>query len=270
MLPKNLQIFYEVIKMKKNRIVKIILFLLIFCAVLYCKNLPVYAAPLNFPDINLQIGDGTGSPQNLSNTLQLIILLTLLSLAPAGLILLTSFTRIIVVLSFLRSSLATQQMPPNQILIGLALFLTFFIMAPTLQTANREGIQPYLQGSISQEEAYNKTMAPLRAFMFKQTREKDLALFVKMSHLERPKNFDDIPNYVLIPGFIISELKTGFQIGFILFIPFIIIDMVVASVLMSMGMMMLPPMMISLPFKILLFVLVDGWNLVVQSLMMSF
>lgn len=270
MMQPDFQIINEVIKMKTNKTIRIVLFLITFCALVYWKNDPVYAEPLSFPEINLQIGDGTGSPQNFSNTLQIIIMLTLLSLAPAGLILLTSFTRIIVVLSFLRSSLATQQMPPNQILIGLALFLTFFIMAPTLQTANREGIQPYLQGSINQEEAYRKTMAPIRDFMFKQTREKDLALFVKMSNLERPRNFDDIPNYVLIPGFIISELKTGFQIGFILFIPFIIIDMVVASVLMSMGMMMLPPMMISLPFKILLFVLVDGWNLVVQSLLLSF
>jgi len=256
--------------MKKNKKIRIILFLIIFCALIFWKNNPVYAQPFSIPDINLQIGDGRGGPQNFSTVLQIIIMLTLLSLAPAGLILLTSFTRIIVVLSFLRSSLATQQMPPNQILIGLALFLTFFIMAPTLQTANREGIQPYLQGTINEQEAYTRTMAPIRQFMFKQTREKDLALFVKMANLERPRNFDDIPNYVLIPGFIISELKTGFQIGFILFIPFIIIDMVVASVLMSMGMMMLPPMMISLPFKILLFVLVDGWNLVVQSLLLSF
>lgn len=230
---------------------------------------PVLAEPFELPNINLQVG-GEDNPDALSTTLQLIILLTVLSLAPAIVILLTSFTRIIVVLSFLRSSLATNQMPPNQILIGLALFLTFFVMAPTLQEVNQEALQPLLQGEITQEAAYTNGMAPIRTFMFEQTREKDLALFVKMAQMERPRNFDDIPNYVLIPSFIISELKTAFQIGFIIFIPFLIIDMVVASSLMSMGMMMLPPMMISLPFKILLFVLVDGWNLVIQSLIQSF
>lgn len=230
---------------------------------------PVLAQPFEIPNISLQFG-GEDNPDALSTTLQLILLLTVLSLAPAIVILLTSFTRIIVVLSFLRSSLATNQMPPNQILIGLALFLTFFVMAPTLQEVNREAIQPLLQGEINQTEAYTNGMAPIRTFMFEQTREKDLALFVKMAGLERPRNFDDIPNYVLIPSFIISELKTAFQIGFIIFVPFLIIDMVVASALMSMGMMMLPPMMISLPFKILLFVLVDGWNLVIQSLLQSF
>ena len=230
---------------------------------------PALAEPFELPNINLQIG-GEDNPDALSTTLQLIILLTVLSLAPAIVILLTSFTRIIVVLSFLRSSLATNQMPPNQVLIGLALFLTFFVMAPTLQEVNREALQPLLQGGITQEAAYTNGIAPIRTFMFEQTREKDLALFVKMAQMERPRNFDDIPNYVLIPSFIISELKTAFQIGFIIFIPFLIIDMVVASSLMSMGMMMLPPMMISLPFKILLFVLVDGWNLVIQSLIQSF
>lgn len=256
----------------KNKFIygKVLVILLLGGVFLYGNISPVIAEPIEIPGVNIQIGDGTDNPQNLSNVLQLVILLTLLTLAPAGLILLTSFTRIIVVLSFLRSSMATQQMPPNQILIGLALFMTFFIMAPTLQAANTEGVQPYLQGQITEGEAFNKTMAPLRTFMFKQTREKDLALFVKMSQLERPNNFGDIPNYVLIPAFVISELKTAFQIGFVIFIPFIVIDMVVASILMSMGMMMLPPMMISLPFKILLFVLVDGWNLLIQSLMMSF
>lgn len=237
---------------------------------IFCFASPVSAEPLQIPDINLQIGGGTDKNQDLSQALQLIILLTVLTLAPAILILLTSFTRIIVVLSFVRSSLGTQQMPPNQILIGLALFLTFFVMAPTLQEVNREGLQPYMKGQITQQQAFKRGMEPMRTFMIKQTREKDLALFVKMSKMDRPRNFDDIPNYVLIPSFVISELKTAFQIGFIIFIPFLIIDMVVASALMSMGMMMLPPMMISLPFKILLFVLVDGWNLVIHSLMMSF
>lgn len=225
---------------------------------------------LQIPNINLQIGGTADNPQGMSTAVELVVLLTVLSLAPAIVILLTSFTRIIVVLGFVRSSLATQQMPPNQVLIGLALFLTFFVMAPTLRDVNSTAVQPYLSGQITQEAAFKKGMEPLRQFMFKQTREKDLALFVRMSNMDRPRNFADIPNYVLIPSFIISELKTAFQIGFIIFVPFLVIDMVVASALMSMGMMMLPPMMISLPFKILLFVLVDGWDLVIQSLIMSF
>ena len=231
----------------------------------------VSAEPLPIPNINLQIGgDATGNPDTLSSALQLILLLTILSLAPAIVILLTSFVRIIVVLAFIRTSLATQQMPANQVLIGLALFLTFFVMAPTFQQVNAQAVQPYLKGEIAQEQAIEKGMQPMRTFMFEQTREKDLALFVKMADMDRPRNFSDIPNYVLIPSFIISELKTAFQIGFVIFVPFLVIDMVVASALMSMGMMMLPPMMISLPFKILLFVLVDGWNLVIQSIVLSF
>ena len=241
---------------------------MIFIVLMFAS--PVSAEPFQIPNINLQVGGNADTPSSLSNSLQLLMLLTVLTLAPAMLILLTSFTRIVIVLSFVRSSLATQQMPPNQVLIGLALFITLFVMMPTWQQVNQDGLQPYMKGQITQEQAFTRGMEPLRNFMIKQTREKDLALFVKMSKLERPKNFGDIPNYVLIPSFIISELKTAFQIGFIIFIPFLVIDMVVASALMSMGMMMLPPMMISLPFKILLFVLVDGWNLVIQSLMMSF
>jgi flagellar biosynthetic protein FliP len=246
----------------------VLIFLIVFLLIF---SQPVLAEPLQIPDINLQIG-GSDTPDagDLSTVLQLVILLTVLTLAPAILILLTSFTRIIVVLAFIRTSLATQQMPPNQLLIGLALFLTFFVMAPTFQQVNANAIQPYLEGEIVQEEAFEQAMEPMRNFMFKQTREKDLALFVKMAEVERPHNFDDIPNYVLIPSFVISELKTAFQIGFVIFVPFLVIDMVVASALMSMGMMMLPPMMISLPFKILLFVLVDGWNLLIQSLILSF
>lgn len=249
-----------------------IIMLVIICSFVLIGvfSAPAAAQPLQIPDINLQIGGQTDGSQDLSAVLQLVILLTILTLAPAILILITSFTRIIVVLSFIRSSLATQQMPPNQVLIGIALFLTFFVMAPTFQQVNTSAVQPYLKGEIKQETALKNAMDPMRKFMFKQTREKDLALFVKMSEIERPRNFKDIPNYVLIPAFVISELKTAFQIGFIIFVPFLVIDMVVASALMSMGMMMLPPMMISLPFKILLFVLVDGWNLVIQSLIMSF
>lgn len=188
---------------------------------------PVSAEPLQIPDVNLQIGDGGDNPQNLSTALQLVILLTVLALAPAILIMLTSFVRIIVVMGFIRTSLATQQMPPNQVLIGLALFLTFFVMAPTFQQVNNQALQPYLKGEMNQEVAFKKGMQPIREFMFKQTREKDLALFVKMSEMKRPRNFDDIPNYVLIPSFVISELKTAFQIGFVIFVPFLVIDMVV-------------------------------------------
>ncbi|MGI5911160.1 MAG: flagellar type III secretion system pore protein FliP [Syntrophomonadaceae bacterium] len=250
---------------------RVSLVLLLVIVQVVVLNSPVLAEPLSIPDINLQIGDSAeDNPQNLSTTLQLIVLLTVLALAPSILIMVTSFTRIIVVLGFIRTSLATQQMPPNQVLIGLALFLTFFVMAPTFQEVNSKALQPYLAGEMTQETAFRNGIQPIRDFMFRQTREKDLALFVKMSEIERPRNFEDIPNYVLIPSFVISELKTAFQIGFVIFVPFLVIDMVVASALMSMGMMMLPPMMISLPFKILLFVLVDGWNLVLQSLMLSF
>jgi len=182
----------------------------------------------------------------------------------------TSFTRIIVVLSLLRNAIGIPQLPPNQVLIGLALFLTFFVMAPVLKTVNAEALQPFLNGQIQQNEAMNRGEKPLRQFMLKQTREKDLALFVSLAGQDRPRNPDDVPTYVLIPAFIISELKTAFQMGFIIFVPFLIIDIVISSALLSMGMMMLPPVVISLPFKILLFVLVDGWGLIVGSLVKSF
>lgn len=204
------------------------------------------------------------------SAVQLLMLVTVLSLAPAILILMTSFTRIVVVLSFVRNALGTQQLPPTQVIIGLSLFLTFFIMMPTFSEVNTTALQPYLQNEITKEQALDNAEQPLRSFMIKQTREKDLELFVSLSKIERPRTYGDIPTHVLIPAFVISELKTAFQMGFAIFIPFMIIDMIVASTLMSMGMMMLPPMMISLPFKILLFVLVDGWHLVVQSLVTSF
>lgn len=230
----------------------------------------VLAAPtIPIPSVNIGVGNAN-NPEDMSASLQILFLLTVLSLAPSILIMMTSFTRIVVVLSFMRSAMATQQAPPNQVIIGLALFLTLFIMQPTWSQVNRDALQPYMQAQITQEEAFTKALAPVRDFMFKQTRQQDLALFVKLSDLERPNTYDDVPTYVLIPAFVISELKTAFQIGFILFIPFVVIDMIVASSLMSMGMLMLPPMMISLPFKILLFVMVDGWNLLVRSLVMSF
>ncbi len=221
------------------------------------------------PKVSLQIGD-TNSSGNLSSTMQILLLFTILALAPSIIIMVTSFIRIIVVFSFLRHALGTQQMPPNQVMAGLALILTFFIMAPIFTRINTEAVQPYLAGEINQKQAYDLGVTPLREFMFRQVREKDLELFVNLSKIEKPKTQKDIPTYVLIPGFIISELRIAFQIGFTLFIPFLIIDMVVASVLMSMGMLMLPPIMVSMPFKILLFVLVDGWYLIIKSLVISF
>lgn len=209
-------------------------------------------------------------PRDVSTVLQLLGLLTVLSLAPAILVMMTSFTRIVIVLSFLRQALGTMSMPPNQVILGLALFLTFFVMAGPLGQINDQALQPYLAGRIGQQEAMNKAVDPLRTFMFRQTRQKDLALFVHMAKIPRPRTPADVPTHVVIPAFIISELKTAFQIGFMIYLPFLVIDMVVSSILMSMGMMMLPPIMISLPFKLILFVLVDGWHLVSRALIMSF
>ncbi|MEK3989584.1 flagellar type III secretion system pore protein FliP [Robertmurraya sp. FSL R5-0851] len=209
-------------------------------------------------------------PENVSTSVRLLLMLTVLSLAPSILVLMTSFVRIVIVLSFVRTALATQQMPPNQVLIGLALFLSFFIMAPTFQEVNDQALTPLFNEEINLEEAYTRASLPLKEFMSAHTRQKDLALFLEYSKAERPETVADIPLTTLVPAFAISEIKTAFQIGFMIFIPFLVIDMIVASVLMSMGMMMLPPVMISLPFKILLFVLVDGWYLVVKSLLDSF
>ncbi|MFD1018195.1 flagellar type III secretion system pore protein FliP [Thalassobacillus hwangdonensis] len=208
--------------------------------------------------------------ESISTSVKLLLLLTVLSLAPSILILMTSFTRILIVLSFVRTSLATQQMPPNQVLIGIALFLTFFIMAPTLQEVNDQALQPLFNEEITLDEAYEEAAAPMKEFMAKHTRQKDLALFMNYAQMERPDSVQDIPLTTLVPAFAISELKTAFQMGFMIFVPFLVIDMAVASVLMSMGMMMLPPVMISLPFKILLFVLVDGWYLIARSLLEGF
>lgn len=209
-------------------------------------------------------------PGNISTSIKLLLLLTIFSLAPGILILMTSFARIIIVLSFVRTSLATQQMPPNQVLIGLALFLTFFVMAPTFSEVYEQGLQPLFDEEITLDEAYENASAPMKDFMAKHTRQKDLALFLEYSGAESPETVQDIPLTTLVPAFAISELKTAFQMGFMIFIPFLIIDMAVASVLMSMGMMMLPPVMISLPFKILLFVLVDGWYMIAHSLLDGF
>ncbi len=218
---------------------------------------------------NISVGMTQGSPQETVTALRVLILFTVLSLAPALLIMMTSFTRIVVVLSFLRQALSTQNMPPNQLIIGLSLFLTFFVMAPVWKEINEKSLSPYMAEKIDQSVAIERAEAPLRQFMFKQTREKDLMLFLEMSGT-KAKAKRDVPTWVLIPAFMVSELKTAFQIGFMLYLPFLVIDMVVASVLMAMGMMMLPPVVISLPFKLLLFVLVDGWDLVIGSLVKSF
>ncbi|MFZ3576619.1 flagellar type III secretion system pore protein FliP [Virgibacillus sp. DJP39] len=212
----------------------------------------------------------SSNPESVATSVKLLLLLTVLSLAPSILILMTSFTRIIIVLSFVRTSLATQQMPPNQVLIGLALFLTFFIMAPTFNEVNEEALQPLFNEEIGLDEAYDRASAPMKDFMAANTRQKDLALFMNYAEMDKPETVQDIPMTTLVPAYAISELKTAFQMGFMIFVPFLIIDMAVASVLMSMGMMMLPPVMISLPFKILLFVLVDGWYLITRSLLEGF
>ncbi len=232
-------------------------------AILFCWATPALAASTwSFEQL---LG-----PERLSLSLQILLFLTVLSLAPAIIIMVTSFTRLVVVFSFLRHALGTQQMPPNQILIGLALFLTFFIMAPVWQEIQAKALTPYLEQKLPGEEALKRGVEPLKTFMLKQTREKDLALFISLAKAPRPHTAQEVPISAMIPAFMISELRTAFEIGFLLYLPFLIIDMVVASVLLSMGMMMLPPVMISLVFKVLLFVLVDGWNLVVGSLVKSF
>lgn len=256
--------------MKRIKVRIILLFTIVILVGILSGTNSAYAAPeIPIPNVNIDVKPAQ-TPQETALSLQILLLLTILSLAPAILIMLTSFTRIIVVLSFVRSALGLQQMPPNQVLIGLALFLTFFTMAPVATQINQTALQPYMNGQIEQQQAIDNAMVPLREFMFKETREKDLNLFVNLSGMDKPEQLSDISSTVLIPAFIISELKTAFQIGFLIYVPFIVIDMVVATTLMSMGMMMIPPVMISLPFKVLLFIMVDGWNLVVQSLITSF
>ncbi len=212
----------------------------------------------------------SAKPQDVAFSLQLLLLLTVLALAPTILVLMTSFTRIIVVLSFVRTAIGTQQVPPTQVLIGLALLLTFFIMNPVFADINRSALQPYLKRQISQSVALDRAQAPLRRFMFRQTREKDIAVFYNLSKEKPPAKQDDVPTYLLVPAFVISELKTAMEIGFAIYVPFIVIDMVVASILLSMGMMMIPPAIISLPFKIMIFLLVDGWNLTISAIFASY
>ncbi|MEE2755910.1 MAG: flagellar type III secretion system pore protein FliP [Myxococcota bacterium] len=234
------------------------------------QTLQAPAAPLDpfsLPKVEMVVGGGNG---DWVGVLRILGMLTVLTLAPAILLTMTSFTRIIVVFSFLRQALGTQQAPPNQVMIALALFMPVFIMQPVWSKVHREAIQPYSAGTMSQAEAMDNAMAPIRAFMFKHTRQKDLGLFITAAGADKPRNKEDVSNWQLIPAFVLSELKTSFQMGFMLYVPFLVLDMVVASILMAMGMMMLPPILISLPFKVMLFVLLDGWNLLVGSLVGSF
>ena len=227
------------------------------------------AEAVTLPTVQVGLQE-TDDPKDMAAIIEILLIFTVLSVAPAILLMTTCFTRLVIAFSFLRSAMGTQQMPPTQVLIGLSLFLTLFIMSPVLKQINEQAVKPYMSEEVNLEQAFKAGLQPLRGFMFHQTREKDLALFLSMAKLEKPANRDEVPSSILIPAFMISELKTAFQIGFILFLPFLVIDMVVASVLLSMGMMMLPPVMVSLPFKLLLFVLVDGWHLIVGSLVQSF
>ncbi len=248
-------------------IVKIILISAL--AIILYDNSVANAATLPIPSIQFGVSEAQ-STKDVAVALEIVALLTILTLAPAILILMTSFTRLIIVFHFLRQAMGTQSSPPNQVIVGLALFITFFIMKPVWQDVYNNALQPYLDEKISPKEAFESAKAPIRKFMLFNTREKDLALFVHASKTKRPRTTDDVSLLVLIPAFVISELQTAFIIGFVIYIPFLVIDMVVASVLLSMGMMMLPPIMISLPFKLMLFVLVDGWNIIVGSMVKSF
>ncbi len=255
-------------KMKNRRYFYILITALIMVpAAVSAQNVGGVNMPI--PKIAFNITEATGA-KDVALSLQILFLLSILTLAPSIIIMMTAFTRVVIVLDFVKRALSLQQMPPNQVIVGLSLFLTFFIMAPTLTEMNDKALQPYLNGQISNQQFFDRGMAPMRDFMFRQTREKDIALFVKLSKIEKPKSRKDIPSYCLIPAFMISELRIAFEIGVFLFLPFIVIDMIIASALMAMGMIMLPPVMISLPFKLILFILVDGWNLLVYELVRSF
>jgi flagellar biosynthetic protein FliP len=253
----------------KKRTLALILLLFLCSLCLGGSTFAAQTTPDNLiPGIDVKIGSSGSS--GASSTITILLLLTVLSIAPSILILMTSFTRIVIVLGFVRTSLGTQQMPPNQVLVGLALFLTFFIMAPTIGEINQTALQPFLKGTINQTEALKQASLPIKKFMYTHTREKDLMLFLDYTKAPKPSGIEDTPITAIVPAYAISELKSAFQMGFMIFIPFLVIDMVVSSTLMAMGMMMLPPVMISLPFKILLFILVDGWYLVVKSLLLSY
>lgn len=240
--------------------------LLAFAALLVGMGSEVSAIPVPTIQVGMEDAD---SPEKFSSALQIMILLTVLTLAPSILVMMTSFSRFVIVLSFLRQAMGTQQTPPTQVLIGLALFLTVFVMNPIFTEINEQALQPYLNDQITQGQAFAIAQQPIKKFMLRQTREKDLGLFLGISGREMPQTLEEVDMHVVIPAFVISELKTAFQIGFLIYIPFLILDMVVASILLSMGMMMLPPVLISLPFKLMLFVMVDGWHLTVGSLVKS-
>jgi flagellar biosynthetic protein FliP len=244
-------------------------FLIIFFIVLTSMSFAQQSTTFPFPKIGINVGT-SNNPNDVSVTLQILFLLTVLSLAPSLMIMTTSYLRIIIVFSFLKTALGTPQMPPAQLMAGVALFLTFFVMAPTWNKVNDIALKPLMSGQITAQEAYDKGIEPVREFMFRNVRNEDLELFIGLAHLNRPNDRNDLPTYVVIPAFVLSELRAGFIIGFFLFIPFLMVDMIISSILMSMGMMMLPPTLISLPFKILLFILVDGWHLIVGSLVRSF
>jgi len=255
---------------KKNNKIIVTALALMFVSIIFVTT-KVHAAPetLPIPKINISV-DNASTPQQYVGNLKLLVMLTILTLLPSFIMMMTSFVRIIVVFGFLRTALGTQQSPPNQVLVGLALFLTVFIMQPVYSKVNTNAIQPFMENRITQDQAIEQGAKPLRDFMLKQTRKKDFDLFINVAKLDYKVTKDNAPLHVVVPAYMISELKTAFQIGFLIYIPFMIIDLVVGSVLMSMGMMMLPPVMISLPFKLLLFVMVDGWYLLVKSLIMSF
>ena len=251
--------------MKKALFIFLIIFLFCFVDSSFAQQ----STSIAFPKIGINVGT-SNNPHDISVTLQILFLMTVLSLAPSIMIMTTSYLRIIIVFHFLKTALGTPQMPPSQLIAGVALFMTFFIMAPTWSKVNDQAIKPLMNGKITAEQAYDAGIQPVREFMFKNVRNEDLELFIGLANLNRPKDRVDLPTYVLIPAFVLSELRAGFIIGFFLFVPFLMIDMIIASILMSMGMMMLPPTLISLPFKILLFILVDGWHLIVGSLVRSF
>ncbi|MFZ5947778.1 MAG: flagellar type III secretion system pore protein FliP [Stygiobacter sp.] len=250
---------------KKISLLAIVLFLIVGTNLLAQQS----TNTIPFPKINLDVGTAQNG-SDVSVTLQILLLMTVLSLAPSIVIMTTSYLRIIIVFHFLKSALGTQQMPPSQLLAGVALFITFFIMAPTWTKVNDEALKPLIDNKLTMQQAYDKGIEPIRQFMFKNVREEDLELFISLSDQSKPKNRNEVSTYVLIPAFVLSEMRAGFIMGFFLFIPFIMVDMIISSILMSMGMVMMPPMMISLPFKILLFILVDGWNLITDSLIRSF
>ena len=243
--------------------------LLVVCLTFVPKKVSYAQERIPIPRIGISIEEAQ-DPRDVALSLELLFLLTVLTLAPAIIISVTSFTRIAIVFSFIKRALSTQQEPPNQIMMGLAIFLTIFVMAPTIKEVNDVAVRPYFANEINAEQMFLRGMDPIREFMFRQTREKDIALFLRLGDVERPRNQGEVPTYVLVPAFIISELTTAFKIGILLFIPFIVIDLIVASTLMSMGIIFLPPVLISLPFKIMLFILVDGWHLLTYQVVNSF